>query len=151
MDVVSAGISAENSLPMDYPTLDAHAHLAPERPSRELEASGAVLAMTLFPQEATRAAEHQEPAIAWGIGCHPRFPEAQEGFDPQQFEELLQKTALVGEIGLDSGSRVPMVRQLENFRLMLEAISSKFWKLCPFKPKFPKVFHQGSSRFNQGA
>jgi TatD DNase family protein len=105
------------------PTLDAHAHLYPKWSSAELAQSGAVLAMTLSLDEAAVVLERQEPHIAWGVGCHPRRPEAQEAFDLERFGRLAQRTAIVGEIGLDTGSRVPLARQLETFRGALEVLA----------------------------
>jgi len=108
---------------MEYPTLDAHGHLAPKCSSKDLESSGAVLAMTLSLGEAVQVLGHQEPNIAWGTGCYPRIPKSQETFDIKRFSDLVTKTAIVGEIGLDTGSRVPLELQLKNFRQMLEVIA----------------------------
>jgi TatD DNase family protein len=98
------------------PSLDAHAHLDPERTSDELAASGAVLAMTLSLDEAGRVVDRREPYVTWGVGCHPRKPAPQEAFDAGRFGELAERAAIVGEIGLDTGSRVPLERQLRTFR-----------------------------------
>ena len=97
-------------------SLDAHAHFDPTRTADELKDSGAVLAMTLSLSEAARVVGRREPCIAWGVGCHPRKREAQEGFNADQFGELAEHTAVVGEVGLDTGSRVPLERQLPTFR-----------------------------------
>jgi TatD DNase family protein len=112
-------MSELNSLP----TLDAHAHLDPNLPSAELERSGAVFAMTLSLDEAALVVDRHEPYIIWGVGCHPRRPEAQETFDPERFGRLAQRTAIVGEIGLDTGSRVPLALQLRTFRGALEVVA----------------------------
>jgi hypothetical protein len=85
---------------MEYPTLDAHGHIAPHHSSKDLEASGAVLAMTLSLDEAAHGVRCKESHITWGAGCHPRFPKSQETFDVKRFEELLKKTAIVGEVWL---------------------------------------------------
>ncbi len=105
------------------PTLDAHAHLDPEKPSAELADSGAVLAMTFSIQRAIVAIERHDAMIAWGVGCHPRFVQAQESFDIEQFSELAARTAIIGEVGLDSGSRVESKTQLRVFRKILEFVS----------------------------
>lgn len=107
----------------NLPTLDAHAHLHPARTTAELAESGAVLAVTLSPEEAAQGAARREPLIAWGVGCHPRFLRAQEAFDADRFGELAEQMAMVGEIGLDTGSRVPLETQLHAFRGALEIIS----------------------------
>lgn len=105
------------------PTLDAHAHLEASRTREELERAGAVLAMTSSLEEATIACGRRDPLIAWGVGCHPRRPEAQQAFDADRFRALVEQTAVVGEIGLDRGSRVPFHTQLAVFRKALEVLA----------------------------
>jgi TatD DNase family protein len=105
------------------PTLDAHAHLDPSRRPEEFLASGTVLAMSLLLDEAEHALERNDPLIAWGVGCHPRFPRAQTGFEAARFRSLAERTAIVGEVGLDTGSRVPLETQLQTFRQVLEIVS----------------------------
>ena len=109
---------------MELPTLDAHAHLASNYSSKDLEPVGAVLAMTLSLDEAELVIHRQDPMIAWGIGCHPRFLHSQETFNSRLFADLSDKTAIIGEIGLDTGSHVPMDLQLTNFRQILEILSN---------------------------
>jgi TatD DNase family protein len=79
--------------------------------------------MTFSLDGARHVIDRDDLGIAWGIGCHPRIPKAQHTFDIRRFREMLDKTAIVGEIGLDSGSRVPMELQLENFRCILQAVA----------------------------
>ena len=105
------------------PPLDAHAHLDPDRTSEELAASGAVLAMTLSLDEAALVIDRYEPQITWGVGCHPRKLKPQESFDVERFGELAERTAIVGEIGLDTGSRVPLELQLQTFRQALAVVA----------------------------
>jgi TatD DNase family protein len=105
------------------PSLDAHAHIDCVRTANELAASGAVLAMTLSVGEAALVIGRSEPMVTWGVGCHPRKMRSQEAFDPKLFAELAKQTAIVGEIGLDTGSRVPIETQLRTFRQALEAIA----------------------------
>lgn len=104
-------------------SLDAHAHFDPARASDELKDSGAVLANTLSLSEAARVIGRQEPHIAWGVGCHPRKPNAQDEFSADQFGELVEHTAIVGEVGLDAGSRVPLERQIAVFRQVLAIVA----------------------------
>ena len=106
-----------------YPTLDAHGHLASDHSSDELSSSGNVLAMTLSVEEAGRVIDRLEPQIAWGVGCHPRRTVSQEQFDAGKFREYAERTAIVGEIGLDTGSRVPIEVQLRIFRKILEILN----------------------------
>ena len=105
---------------MVLPTLDAHAHLDPSHSTDELSGSGAVLAMSLSLDEAECATNRNDPYIAWGVGCHPRFPHAQEDFDVKRFRSLAEGMAFVGEVGLDTGAPVPMEIQLRTFRQALE-------------------------------
>jgi TatD DNase family protein len=105
------------------PPLDAHAHLSPDRTSDELASSGVVLAMTLSLDEAGRVVGRQEPHVTWGVGCYPRKIEAQEAFDVERFAELAERATIVGEVGLDTGSRVPIGRQLQTFRQVLEVVA----------------------------
>jgi TatD DNase family protein len=120
-------------------SLDAHAHLDPARTAGELAGAGAVLAMTLSLAEAGAAMDrHELPLgwgegdqdrgdlpIAWGVGCHPRKPRSQAAFDGSLFRELAERTAIVGEIGLDNGSQVPMERQLAVFRQVLAVVAEQ--------------------------
>jgi TatD DNase family protein len=76
--------------------------------------------MSIAPDEAERAIERNDPLIAWGVGCHPRFPRSQSGFNAQRFRALTKRTAIVGEVGLDTGSRVPLETQLQTFRQILQ-------------------------------
>jgi TatD DNase family protein len=87
------------------------------------EGTGAVLAMTLSLDEAKLARVRQDRRIAWGVGCHPRFREAQQSFDIEQFRELAEQMAFVGEVGLDTGSRVPLELQLRTFRAVLGVLT----------------------------
>lgn len=105
------------------PSLDAHAHLDPVRTADELAGSGAVLAMTLSLDEAALVVGRRDLQIAWGVGCHPRKLKSQESFDAGRFRELAEQTAVVGEIGLDTGSRVALETQLQTFRQALEVLS----------------------------
>jgi TatD DNase family protein len=108
---------------MEYPTLDAHAHVSPGHAPKELQGTGAVLAMSLSLDEAALVVGRKDPNLAWGTGCHPRFPHSQETFDVKRFGDYLEKSAIAGEIGLDTGSRVPLALQLHNFRQILEVVS----------------------------
>jgi TatD DNase family protein len=101
------------------PSLDAHAHIDPNRASDELIDTGAVLAMTFSLDGGEAVVKRAEPHIVWGIGCHPRFAKAQESFNAGKFRGLAEQTALVGEIGLDTGSHVPLETQLRTFRQVL--------------------------------
>jgi TatD DNase family protein len=104
------------------PPLDAHGHLDSQRAPEELLASGCVLAGTLSPEEWDVALARSDPFVAWGVGCHPRLSRAQAAFDPRRFRALAEKVAIISEIGLDAGSRVPIDVQLRTFREILEFV-----------------------------
>ena len=87
------------------PSLDAHAHLNSAHTVARLAEQGSVLAMSLSLEEAALATSRHDPQIVWGVGCHPRKPKAQASFDAEQFRDLAERTALVGEVGLDVGSQ----------------------------------------------
>ncbi len=100
-------------------TLDAHAHIDPRRTTLELSDAGAVLAMTLSLDEAEKVVQRGDPLVAWGVGCHPRKLAAQQAFDPVQFAQLAEQSAIIGEIGLDVGYQVPLELQLKTLRSTL--------------------------------
>jgi TatD DNase family protein len=104
-------------------SLDAHAHIDPCRTADELHDAGAVLAMTLSLDEAARVISRKEPTIAWGVGCHPRKLKAQAEFSPHRFRELVEQAAVVGKVGFDTGSRVPLEQQLQVFRQVLSIVA----------------------------
>ncbi len=79
--------------------------------------------MTLSLDEAASVIGRREPQVVWGVGCYPRSPQAQTSFDAERFRRLAEDTAVVGEIGLDTGSRVPLEGQLRTFRQVLQTLS----------------------------
>jgi TatD DNase family protein len=79
--------------------------------------------MTLSLEEASHAVARHDRGIAWGVGCHPGDVDAQKAFDPKQFAELIKRSAVVGEIGLDKKSQVPFEAQVKTFRTILEIVS----------------------------
>jgi TatD DNase family protein len=105
------------------PTLDAHAHLSPKHSPEELQGCGAVLAMTLSLKEAGLVADRRDARVVWGAGCHPRSQEAQAAFEVERFRDLVEQAAIVGEIGLDGGSRVPFEVQRRTFRAILKVLA----------------------------
>jgi TatD DNase family protein len=108
------------------PSLDVHAHLDQSHASCDLTESGAVLAMTLSVEEAALSVSRHEPYIVWGVGCHPRKSHASEAFDIERFRVLTAQTAVVGEIGLDTGSHyrhAPLETQLRAFRAALDVVA----------------------------
>ena len=96
--------------------LDAHAHLDAMLPARAIARAGFVLAMTLSSDEARIALARADERAVWGVGCHPRRARAVRAFDRDEFTELARRSPLIGEIGLDLTSRVPMPAQRATFR-----------------------------------
>lgn len=104
-------------------SLDTHAHIDLEIPSRELAALHAnVMAMTRSLAEFEFARGRHDPSTIWGVGVHPGLVRSHRAFDVGRFRDLLQYSPLVGEVGLDAKSRVPMDVQLQTFRAILEAL-----------------------------
>ena len=79
--------------------------------------------MTISLEEAAHAFSRKETWVIWGVGCHPRKLKYQQSFDVERFAHLAERTAVVGEIGLDAGSRVPLETQLKTFRQALEVVA----------------------------
>jgi TatD DNase family protein len=104
----------------ELPALDAHAHLDEALPAQSFAASGFVLAQTMSLAQAERALGRTDAAIAWGVGCHPRLSRAQDAFAADSFERLVAQTPVIGEVGLDAGSRVPAATQLRTLRAILD-------------------------------
>ena len=107
---------------MSRPSLDAHAHLDP---AARVGGAGFVLAMTLSAAEAADALARREPRVVWGAGCHPRRARAVRAFDRDEFDALVMRTPVVGEVGLDATSRVPYVEQVAAFRGALAVARSR--------------------------
>jgi TatD DNase family protein len=105
------------------PPLDAHAHLPTTTTSDLCEVHACVLAMAISLEEASLTSTHTHPHIAWGVGCHPRQSRSQASFDVNVFLDVAKNRAIVGEIGLDAGSRVPLSRQLHTFRSVLSVVA----------------------------
>lgn len=101
--------------------IDAHAHVLTNIDERELRALRAVIfAVTREPSEWTAAAHRRDRGCVWGLGCHPQVEGAAQNFDAQRLRELLAHRPLIGEVGLDGRSKVPMDRQVDVFRAVLD-------------------------------
>jgi TatD DNase family protein len=94
------------------PAIDAHAHIKTSVPSQDLVGLDALIfAMTRSRSEWQDALGRRDELTLWGIGVHPGVPAAINDFESDAFRSALQETVLVGEVGLDGASRVPMARQ----------------------------------------
>ena len=109
---------------MTYPPVDAHAHIGVEIAPQELSGLQAlVFAVTRSLDEAEATLRRADAMTLWGVGCHPAVPEAVSTFDPDRFAAILRRAAFVGEVGLDRKSPVPMERQREVLRQILERVT----------------------------
>lgn len=105
------------------PPLDTHAHVQPGISPYELEILGAhVVAVTRSPDEYAQTLDRTDPTTTWALGCHPALARPQKSFDRKRFRNLLDTAAVVGEIGLDGSSRVPMGTQTDVLRMILEML-----------------------------
>jgi TatD DNase family protein len=102
------------------PPVDAHAHVLTDIDARDLRAlRSAVFAVTRAPSEWAAAAARRDELCVWGLGCHPQVAAAVAGFNADRLAELVASTPLIGEVGLDGGSKVPMADQRRVFRGVL--------------------------------
>lgn len=105
------------------PPIDAHAHIDAGIDRAEIRGLGSlVFAMTRTLKEAATAIVRKDGMAIWGVGCHPGLKAAQNGFEADWFAELLARTALAGELGLDGKSRVPMDQQLDTLAKALDVL-----------------------------
>ncbi|MBK5996181.1 TatD family hydrolase [Streptomyces sp. MBT58] len=106
------------------PPLDLHAHIDTSVPADDLAGLGAVVfAATRSLPEAARAVERHDERIIWGVGAHPGLARSHTGFDLDTFTQLIDRTPLVSEIGLDGKSRVPIDRQQATLRSVLDVLT----------------------------
>lgn len=106
------------------PPLDAHAHIATNIPAVDLERLGAVvLIATRSLSDFDEVVSRRDLVSVWGVGCHPSLVGVQRAFDPAEFERALAATPYVAEVGLDGGSRVPIEKQQETLRSILELVT----------------------------
>jgi len=99
---------------------------------------GCVLAMTLSVEEAEKDMGREDGSIAWGVGCHPMQLKWQSTFEAKRFRAMVEGAAIIGEVGLDGGSRVPKDVQLSTFRAVLEAASDM--------PRLVSIHSYGATR-----
>lgn len=106
--------------------IDAHAHVLTTVAERDLRALRAVVfAVTREPSEWEKATQRRDRECIWGLGCHPQIARAAAGFDPDRLASLLERCVLIGEVGLDRRSKVPMDQQLNIFRSVLDVAAAR--------------------------
>jgi TatD DNase family protein len=112
--------------PTLLPAIDAHAHVETDIDADELKALGAlVFAVTREPSEWDDAAARSDPYTVWGLGCHPSVSRAYQDFDADRLHSALDCVPLIGEVGLDRKSPVPMERQKAVLRSCLEVAAAR--------------------------
>lgn len=106
------------------PAIDAHAHIQPDVPASDLEALNAlVFAVTVHPREWDQALRRSDPLAVWGLGVHPGRADSRRDFDAARFAEIVERSLLVGEVGLDARAGV-MTQQEVVFDAVLEVVST---------------------------
>lgn len=104
------------------PSIDAHAHIRADLEASDVATlDGLVLAATRSLDEAATAVERSDDRVIWGLGVHPGLVGVQRSFDRVRFEQLMARTPLVSEVGLDGSSRVPADLQRQTFDTVLRA------------------------------
>lgn len=105
------------------PPLDTHAHVDPGIDASGLRKLGAfIFVMTRSLEEFEAVRSRSDLRALWGVGVHPGLVRAQKAFTVERFRQQIQDTPLVGEVGLDGSSRVPIELQTTTFRSVLEEL-----------------------------
>lgn len=108
------------------PPLDTHAHVDPGIDASELRKLGAfIFVMTRSLEEFEAVRSRSDLRALWGVGVHPGLVRAQRAFTVERFRQQIQDTPLVGEVGLDGSSRVPIELQTTTFRNVLEELQRR--------------------------
>jgi TatD DNase family protein len=109
----------------DLPSLDCHAHIAPDVTTSQIAAlQGAIIfAMTRSPAEAAVAARRRDQTIIWGYGAHPGLKATATQITAERIDYALNEHLLIGEIGLDRGSALEP--QQKAFETILQACTAQ--------------------------
>ncbi|MHA1287449.1 MAG: TatD family hydrolase [Candidatus Thorarchaeota archaeon] len=104
-------------------SLDTHAHINIEINPKELsDIDACIVAVTRTFSEFKKARNRNDQNIVWALGAHPGVQEAHNNFDISIYNEFINDTPVIGEIGLDGRSKVPMGLQIKNYELILASI-----------------------------
>lgn len=107
------------------PAIDAHAHVVPSVPARDLrDLRALVFAVTRDASEWDPALDRCDDLAIWAVGVHPGVPAAIAGFDAGRFAQALQRALLVGEVGLDARSTVTLVEQRHVLDAILDIVAT---------------------------
>lgn len=106
------------------PQIDAHAHIEAGIDPAELTALGCVVfAVTREAREWSLIRNRIDEMTIWGIGCHPGFSSEVANFPARRFTEAIQRSPLVGEVGLDARAKTPKRDQRRVFEQILEIVA----------------------------
>ena len=109
------------TLPLDF-----HAHIDPKiKPSMLCELGGCVVAVTRSLNEFALIAERSDENVTWGLGAHPADPLSLKDFSEKRFQSLIETVPVVGEVGLDRRSAVPMVRQQDTLESIFRILGER--------------------------
>jgi TatD DNase family protein len=101
-----------------------HAHLNPKISAYELgELKSVIFAVTRSLSDSRQVVDRTDPDTVWGIGCHPAIGSSRREFEELEFMLLVERSAFVGEVGLD-GSRSEIVYQMELLIRVLRILAS---------------------------
>jgi TatD DNase family protein len=105
------------------PPLDCHAHLSPDVTTEQLGDLGdaTIFAVTRSLAESEEAVLRSDAHLLWGCGVHPGVASARSSFDQDRFRILIDRFALVGEVGLDRRAG-QLLDQVRVFRGVLDTI-----------------------------
>lgn len=79
-----------------------------------------VFAMTRSTAEYVQVMDREDMRTVWAAGAHPGLVRINRAFDKSEFERVTASAPVIGEVGLDGSSRVPMPDQVRVFRSILE-------------------------------
>jgi TatD DNase family protein len=97
-----------------WPPLDTHAHVDVKISAMDLlELRAVVFAASRNLAESRQAITRQPRDVltVWGLGVHPGIKTALDSFDSDEFSTLLDRTAYVGEVGLDGKVKSRLTQQ----------------------------------------
>jgi TatD DNase family protein len=113
---------------VSWPPLDTHAHVDVNIGARELlELRAVVFAASRSLAESSTALSRQaaDLLVVWGLGVHPGLKDSLEDYDHARFSDLLDRTAYVGEVGLDGKAKGRLPRQQQVLSEILATLQER--------------------------
>ena len=106
--------------------LDFHAHIDPTvSPATLRDLEACVVAVTRSLGEFTGAADRRDESVTWCLGLHPYVPHSPAVFSGGRLVQLLESVPIVGEVGLDRRSPVPLSSQQETLESVLRILDDQ--------------------------